>query len=153
MTTHHCGTYSTSPYCNCYDQTGEDKHHYKQFHIDSQTYNCCDQITASLTELRDVAGGAGPFPSAIDFFTNTDYIKISGCCYKPYLTNPETGSTDIEYFQKNYSELYHDYVGLYALYNSFIQGTNPPTMNGNNVKCDANYYPYILSYRSPNQTY
>lgn len=154
MTTHHCGTYKTSPYCNCFNQTGEDKHHYKQFHIDTQTYNCCDQITNSLNELRPVAGGAGnAFPSAQDFFTNTAYVTMSGCCYDPYLTNPETGTQDIEYFQVNYTELYHNYVGLASLYNTFLKDTTAPTMNGNNVTCEPNNYPFILSYRAPNQTY
>ncbi len=152
MTTHHCGTYQTNPYCNCYNQTGEDKHHYKQFHIDTQTYNCCDQITASLTELKLVAG-TNPFPNALDFFQNPDYINISGCCYEPYLTNPNTGTIDIEYFQDSYKELYHNYVATAGVYNTFIHGTSAPVMNRNNVTCDAGHYPYILSYKSPSQTY
>ena len=154
MTTHHCGTYQSSPYCNCYNQTGEDKYHYKQFDIESQTYNCCDQITASLVQLKDIPDtDQDDLPDAITFFDALSTKSYNGCDYTKYTTNPETNTQDIVYFKDNYRELYNNYVSVAAAYNGFIKGQVSPEMDRNNVRCPVNSYPYILSYRSPTQTY
>ena len=156
MTTHHCGTYPTSPYCHCYNQTGEDKYHYKQFDLDTQTYNCCDRISASVFQLKglpETNNGADPLPQTLEFFQSLGKTSFSACCYQPYLTNPDTGSVDVDYFRVTYKELYHNYIALQGVFNNFIAGTSPPVMNGNNVQCADSTFPFILSYRAPNETY
>lgn len=156
MATHHCGTYSSSPYCNCYNQTGEDKQHYKQFDIESQTYNCCDQITASLIQLSDIPEvGETILPNTpLVFFNRLSTKSYNGCCYKPYFTNSDTGEEDdVQYFQTNYTDLYYNYLTVETLYNNFVAGKVTPTMLGNNVTCGGTCYPFILSHKSPNETY
>jgi len=157
MTTHHCKTYPRDPYCNCYGPGGEHKYHYKQFDTESQTYNCCDSINASLMQLRQIPATEGDsLPNNVrQFFDTLSSKSFSGCCYDPYFINPNTGNSDTEYFIKNYENLYNEYNVSKSLYSQFIEGTTKPipTMSSNNVTCSDNQVPFILSYRYPGQTY
>ena len=156
MTTHHCKTYPHDPYCNCYNQTGEHMYHFKQFDTESQTYNCCHTINASLTQLRQLPSTEGdPLSLPVrDFFNALSSQEFSGCCYNPYFLNPDSGNSDTEYFVNNYGDLHQEYTVAQALYNQFIANPNTnPTMSGNNVVCPTGNFPYILSFRSSGQLY
>lgn len=155
MTTHHCGTYPNDPYCNCYNDTGGNLYHYKQFDSETQTFNCCDQITVSLKQLKPLAD---PVPGTItktpeEFFSSLSSEGLTGCCYEPYFKNPETGSSDENYFINNYPALYNDYLTTVTLYNQYLKNNIHPVTENNFVKCSSGNYPYVISYKSPGQVY
>lgn len=161
MTTHHCEKHSLDPYCNCYSETGEDLHFYKQFDTVNQTYNCCDRITSSLQQLSEIASGGSIQPgNAKNFFQNLSNTVKNGCCYKSYFGPTNSPAEEQKYFIKNHEQLYNNFMTVRVLYNQFIYDKPLPTMDtaGGNVVCDtdssgSDTIPYILSYRSPGELY
>ena len=156
MVRHHCGTYSTDTYCSCFDQRGVYLEHYKQFNENRQTYECCDKINVSLSELYYHYGtseGASINDPPYEFFQNLYTKKLSGCSFHDYFV--ENGTSSTNNFIKNYKELYYDYQTVTAVYNNFVAGKSQPSSTiPNYVKCeDPNHIPYILEYKSPNQVY
>lgn len=156
MTTHHCGTYLSDPLCNCYNEKGDQQHHYKQFDTVKQVYSCCDHIYIPLRRLGELATPVDGTLNmdALTFFNDIYENNLTGCCYTQYFLDPDTQTTSNPYFIKNYPQLNNDFFTVTSLYNQFIADTTPPVTDNNNVTCTAaGYFPYILEYKSPGEVY
>ena len=152
---HQCGSYPLDANCICYGQKGAPKHHFKQFDESSQTYQCCNELNVSLKELRkfNTTEGVGIDTTAIEFFKTINSKGLTGCCYVDYFTDGDL-KENLDHFTTNYEPLYTQYLVTTKLYNQFMkESNNVPDSDTTNIKCPDNYFPYILSYKSPDQVY
>ena len=153
---HKCGTYPFKSDCVCLDDKGETMSYYKQFNEDTQTYECCNRLNISLKKLRDYNGadaGGEITDTAIEFFKKINSEQMTGCCYVKYITDGNFNE-NTKVFTENHEPLYNQYLTTTKLYNQFMKDTNNvPTTDTGNVKCENGHFPYILSYKSPDEIY